>query len=180
MKANFRFRRQLSLVIAGAGLLGSCAVPRVIPPVAAPPVAIRPTPPPPGPPADWRDLPVTPGVWNWQREAGRSVARFAAPGTAPVITLTCDRAAGQVLLARAGIGEGHVPMAISTTNGTRPLTSEPAVSGPGWVTTAIRTTDPILDAMAFSRGRFALDVAGLPMLALPSWPEVSRVIEDCR
>ena len=40
--------------------------------------------------------------------------------------------------------------------------------------------DPLLDAMAFSKGRFAVEVAGLPTLYLPSWIEVSRVIEDCR
>ena len=38
----------------------------------------------------------------------------------------------------------------------------------------------LLDAMAFSRGRFAIDVNGLPSLYLPAWPEVGRVIEDCR
>jgi hypothetical protein len=40
--------------------------------------------------------------------------------------------------------------------------------------------DPLLDAMAFSKGRFAVEVTGLPMLYLPAWPEVTRVIEDCR
>jgi len=40
--------------------------------------------------------------------------------------------------------------------------------------------DPLLDAIAFSRGRFALEAAGLETLYLPAWPELSRVIEDCR
>ncbi len=117
-------------------------------------------------------------------EGARSVARFGVPSAVPLVVLSCDRNAGQILLARAASGNeipgDHVPMAISTTTGTRAMTSEPAVSEPGWVTAAIRLSDPILDAIAFSRGRFALDMAGLPMLALPSWPEVSRVIEDCR
>ncbi len=187
MKANHLSRWLLFPVIAGVGLLSACAVPRVIPPAPAPvPVIVAPPrlAPPPGPPTGWRDLPITPGEWRWQLEGTRSVARYGTPGAAPLVKLACDRAAGQVLLARAGSGAeipgSHIPMAITTTTGTRPLTSEPAVSEPGWVTTAIRTTDPILDAMAFSRGRFALDTAGLPMLLLPSWPEVSRVIEDCR
>jgi len=34
--------------------------------------------------------------------------------------------------------------------------------------------------MAFSRGRFALETAGQETLYLPSWPEISRVVEDCR
>ena len=71
-------------------------------------------------------------------------------------------------------------MAITTSTGTRPLLSEPLATRPGWITAQLRASDPILDAMAFSRGRFALDVAGLAPLYLPAWPEVARVIEDCR
>ena len=40
--------------------------------------------------------------------------------------------------------------------------------------------DPRLDQIAFSRGRFLVDVAGQSRLVLPAWPEVARVIEDCR
>lgn len=184
MKATHRSPRLLGLCVTAAGLLSACAVPRVIPPAPVPPVVVRPPPAPAPPPANWRDMPITPGGWSWQLEGTRSVARFGLPGVASLVTLSCDRAAGQVLLARTGTGAEipgeHIPMAITTTTGTRPLTSEPAVSQPGVVTTALRAADPILDAMAFSRGRFALDTAGLPLLALPSWPEVSRVIEDCR
>jgi hypothetical protein len=39
--------------------------------------------------------------------------------------------------------------------------------------------DPLLDAMAFSRGA-AVEVAGLPALVLPADPAISRVVEDCR
>jgi len=38
----------------------------------------------------------------------------------------------------------------------------------------------LLDAMAFSRGRFATAASGAPMLTVPSAPEVTRVVEDCR
>ena len=69
---------------------------------------------------------------------------------------------------------------VATTTGTRPLVSDPELSSPGRITIAIRAKDPILDAIAFSRGRFAFDLAGNAPLYLPSWPEVSRVIEDCR
>ena len=44
----------------------------------------------------------------------------------------------------------------------------------------IAAADKLLDAIAFSRGRFALEAAGQETLYLPSWPEISRVIEDCR
>jgi hypothetical protein len=39
--------------------------------------------------------------------------------------------------------------------------------------------DPLLDAIAFSRGRF-LVAGGGETLAIPSWPEAARSIEDCR
>ena len=40
--------------------------------------------------------------------------------------------------------------------------------------------EPLLDAIALTRGRFAVELAGTPNLYLPNWAEVSRVIEDCR
>mgnify|MGYP006891167444 CR=1 FL=1 len=43
----------------------------------------------------------------------------------------------------------------------------------------LNATDPLLDAMALTKGRFAVEV-GAAKLYLPSWAEVSRVIEDCR
>lgn len=113
-------------------------------------------------------------------EGAQSVARFGPAGSAPLLTLTCDRNNTRVLISRAGTGEGHVPMAVTTTTGTRPLVSEPALASPGLIVAWVRPADLILDSMAFSRGRFVLDVAGLAPLYVPSWPEVSRVVEDCR
>lgn len=73
-----------------------------------------------------------------------------------------------------------MPLALVTTSTTRALLSQPAADTPGWLVATFQPGDPILDAIAFSRGRFAFEAAGLPTLYLPSWPEVSRVIEDCR
>ena len=42
------------------------------------------------------------------------------------------------------------------------------------------SNDELLDAMAFSRGRFVIEQAGAPTLVVPAYPEVGRVIEDCR
>jgi hypothetical protein len=44
----------------------------------------------------------------------------------------------------------------------------------------VAATDPLLDAIAFSRGRIATAASGAPMLAVASGPETTRVIEDCR
>ena len=187
MKANHPPRPALFVPLLASLALAACAAPSK--PVAAPPAPApapipRPvamTPPPlPVPPADWRDAPATRGTWRWSIENGRSTASFGVTGAPALVTLSCDRGAGQVLLARAGSGEGHVALAVSTTAGTRPLLSEPLLARPGWLVVPLRSRDPILDAMAFSRGRFMIEATGQAPLYLPAWTEVSRVIEDCR
>jgi hypothetical protein len=40
--------------------------------------------------------------------------------------------------------------------------------------------DPLLEQIAFSRGRFLVESEGAHSLILPAWPEPARVIEDCR
>jgi hypothetical protein len=73
------------------------------------------------------------------------------------------------------------PMTIRTESATRPFSANPAQgSVEHLVATNLSASDPFLDAMAFSRGRFAVEVSGEPTLYLPSWPELTRVIEDCR
>jgi len=164
-------------------VLGACAsAPKPVPP----PVVVshpKPVPKPaplPLPPADWRDAPQTTGNWTWALASGRSTASFGLPGAPPLALLSCDRAAGQVHLARAGSAATAVPLAVATSNLRRPLMSDPARSPAGWLVVVLSARDPLLDAIAFSRGRFALEAAGLETLYLPAWPELSRVIEDCR
>ncbi len=57
-------------------------------------------------------------------------------------------------------------------------------TAPGLAETLLAITlnarDPLFDAMAISKGRFAVEVGGEATLYVPSWPEVTRVIEDCR
>jgi len=165
-----------------AALTAACAaVPKPLPvpvPVPTPAPSPRPVPAPP-PPSDWRDAKQTPGTWRWLVTGGNSQAAFGQPGS-PVATLTCEQLTRTILLARAGDAASAEPMTVRTTFGLRPLSSDPAAGKPGWITTRLGPRDPLLDQMAFSRGRFTLEVAGLPALYLPSWPEVSRVIEDCR
>ena len=173
---------KLALAAGLAALTAACvSPPRPVPvavPVHVPMPPPRPAPPP--PPADWRDAPPTPGDWRWSGTSGTSQASFGAAGAAPLVTLTCERAARMVLLERAGAATGSVPITVRTTFNLRLLTSDPAISRPGWITARLTPRDPLLDAIAFSRGRFTVEVAGMPALYLPSWPEISRVIEDCR
>lgn len=181
MKANRGMRIILVHAAAAAALLtASCSEKRVIPspaPTAAPP---RPVPPPLAPrqPSgiDWRDAPITPGDWRWSSEAGQSVARFAGGA----LVLRCDLASRTVALQRAGSAAGAVPVTVLTSTGNRQLSAAPQPGPPPMLSVSLPGRDNLLDAMAFSRGRFAIEVAGLPTLYVPSWPEVSRVVEDCR
>jgi hypothetical protein len=160
-------------------LASACAAPTVVPP-APPPPQPRPAPPPPPPPPaptvkDWRDAPQTTG--NWRYEAG--TARFG-PGESTLFAMTCNRAGGTISLIRTGASTVALPMTVATSTQTRPLSAEPAPQGQPYLITALPARDPLLDAMAFSRGRFSVEVNGLPTLYLPAWAEVGRVIEDCR
>ena len=89
-------------------------------------------------------------------------------------------AAGQVTLSRAGTAPASVPMGIITTNGSRTVSAGPVAGPAPMLAVPLAGHDPLLDMVAFSRGRFAVEVPGLATLYVPSWPEISRVIEDCR
>lgn len=142
---------------------------RVVPPAPQPPPAPRPLPPPPAPApapvaADWRDWPLSAGTWSYQRNSAGSVARFGLPGAPPELSLRCS--GGSMTLERKG---ANGPLTVRTTSLTRAL---PAAS--------LASTDGLLDAMSYSRGRFVVETAGLPPLVVPAWSEVPRVVEDCR
>lgn len=108
-------------------------------------------------------------------ENGRSTARFAGGA----LVLRCERP-GTVTLLRAGAGKGQVPMTVLTPGSTRSIMGVAQAGPPPVIAVTFPARDPLLDAMAFSRGRFAIETLGLPTLYVPSWPEVSRVVEDCR
>lgn len=182
MKANHLSAQSLGTFAAtmvALAVLASCAAPR---PAPAPTPQATPTPRPAPPPTPrvvtgWRDTPITPGSWSWAAAGGGSNASFAAAGAAPLLTMRCDPSARQISLIRPGTATAAVPMAVATTDGGRTINAAPL--GENLVAT-LTPTDPLLDSIAFSRGRFALEMPGLATLYLPSSPELSRVIEDCR
>ena len=187
MKANSRFRsgalRRLCLVPGLILVVGGCAGGVAIPRRGSSPtpVARSPAPPPSAPApvptsADWRDLPQTAGDWAWSQEAADSVARFGEG----LLILRCDRPHARIELRRAGNPAGSVPITVTTTTLSQPLMGEPVEGSAPAISASLPAGDPLLDAMAFSRGRFLLAATGLPTLIVPSWPELSRVVEDCR
>lgn len=133
----------------------------------------------------WRDVPLTQGDWAYLREGTCSVAAFTSPQGQRLFTLSCHRERGSLTIARIGSAAGPTPATILTTYAARPVSIVPlgpaeAGSNSQILTLSLRTSDPVLDEMAFSRGRFAFEVNGLPTLYLPAHAELGRVIEDCR
>ncbi|MDB5688665.1 MAG: hypothetical protein JWL91_541, partial [Sphingomonas bacterium] len=141
-----------------------------------------PPPPPAAPPAsqDWRDIPITPGGWSYAADAGGTIARFGQPGAA-VFAVRCDFASRAVTLSRLGASAAAVAGAtidVTTSAGRQVLRG---AAQPGAAAAAsLQPRDPLLDRMAFSRGRFIVAVPGTARLAIPAWPEFARVVEDCR
>jgi hypothetical protein len=166
--------RRLRRDLAGASLallaLGAC-VPRAAPPAAFPtpasapaprPVPPAPRPAPAPPPADWATGPVSPGDWEYAMSSSTPGAIFRSTGL--VFAIVCrDR---EIALDLSG---AQGPLVIHTSYGERRLT-----------TGRMPASDPLLDQMAFSRGRFLVRAEGGPSLVVPAWPEFARVIEDCR
>jgi hypothetical protein len=166
---------------AGLGAaLGSCAPRREAPAPTPAPVqrpVYRPSPPTPAPPAPapgWVDAPLSAGDWTY--DESRASAAFGPAGQ-PSFVLRCV-APGQVALERHGAAPatgGTLTFRTSTTART-----VAARSGPAGLVATMPASDPLLDAIVFSRGRFAVEAGMLPTLIVPAWPEPARVIEDCR
>lgn len=182
-----RFRFLAAAIALGA--LASCGVQ---PPPPAPPPAPAPTPTPtlpPPPPAptptptysNWMDAPRTPGDWRYSDGGAFSYAAYGIAGARTVFGMRCDKARHVVSLGRTTGSTEPLPMKVLTETVTRLFTATPLQAGDDHIVRAeLPAADSFLDAMALSKGRFAVEVAGEPTLYIPSWPEVTRVIEDCR
>jgi hypothetical protein len=122
----------------------------------------------------WMEAAVTPGTWRYSAVNGGSTAEFLSPANDRIAAIYCSYGR-EVFLAVYRADEG--PITIRSETAAR--TQIANLSG-AFARTILSPNDPLLDAMALSKGRFAVEAQGLPPLILPSWAEVSRVIEDCR
>jgi hypothetical protein len=170
--------RHLTL-FAALGLAACVASPPPLAPkiVSAPPsVAAAP---PPKLTGDWNDWPFTPGNWTYRRDGRASVAQFGTSGRNPMISFRCDAEKRRVTLSRERSAPG-ARLVIRTSSMTKILAVTANDTNAAYLTVDIATTDPILDAMAFSRGRVLVEIEGEPPVILPSWAEIARIVEDCR
>jgi hypothetical protein len=108
-------------------------------------------------------LPLTTGQWSYFPTATGSMASYGS-----AVSLRCDRATRTVTITRPGAVPAVLTIATSSLTRTLPVGGR------------LLANDPLLDAIAFSRGRFLVAGGSGPILAVPSWPEAARSIEDCR
>jgi len=118
------------------------------------------------------------GSWAYAAVAGGSEATFANASALPQLTIRCTRATRRVAIAKpASSAAPFLNIWTDTVARNVPASFDPKTAR---LTADLATYDPLLDALAFSRGRIGVTVAGAPALVLPAFPEIARVIEDCR
>lgn len=176
--------KAVSFLTAGAmALLAGCAGKPEPEPAARPePQPVRPQPAPtPAPPPlqGWQDLPLTPGAWVYSRDASGSQAVFGPPASEAFFVVRCEAGRRQIVLSREGTS-ARPQLRIRTSALERTLAATARVEPLAYLSATLPATDPLLDAIVFSRGRFTVEAEGVSRLVLPAWPEPARVVEDCR
>ena len=179
--------RAPSRIALGTSLLivTCCQTPQPAPPTPAPapPPITRPAPAPTpiAPEASWIDRPQTAGDWRYVAEPSETLALFGPPGS-PKLVIGCELKTRSIGIVRpiSGARQGDIAMRIRTETTSRALTAKPTSGSSPRAVVTLDARDPLLDAMAITRGRFAVEVEGEPGLYVPAWAEVTRVIEDCR
>ena len=170
---------RIAAAALAAGLAFASCAPRPAPPPARPPppppVPTSPAPAPPStPPSDWQDRPLSSGDWTYNTDSGAGVAVFTQNGVGIFVVLCSpDRRLSLIRM----LSSGGSPLTIRTSYGERVLPTQ-ALSPEARAT--LSADDPLLDQIAFSRGRFLVQADDVPDLVLPTWPEPARAIEECR
>ena len=118
------------------------------------------------------------GSWAYSATADGSEATFSNPQGLVQLVVHCARATRRVTIAKlAGAESPFLSVWSSSLTKSVPSSFNPAT---GRVTIDFAPYDPLLDAIASSRGRIGVTIAGQAPLVVPAWAETARVIEDCR
>ena len=132
----------------------------------------------PAPTFDYSIANAVGGTWTYSQSAGGSSATFATTPGLPLLTLTCNRPLRRVAIARTASAIAPFLMVWSTSmNRNVPAGYNPATR---LLTAELSAYDKLLDALAFSRGRIVVGPSNGTPLVVPAWPDIIRVIEDCR
>ena len=128
--------------------------------------------------ADYSTAPVAAGIWTYRALPGGSEARFIDSTNTARLTIRCTRMSRQVNISHtSAIAAANLLVWTSSASRTVPVRFEPNAMR---VTADFSALDPLLDAIAFSRGRVVMMLAGGVPLVVPAWPEAARTVEDCR
>jgi hypothetical protein len=118
------------------------------------------------------------GNWSWAQTAEGSQATFADANSKPQMIIGCARSTRRVSISRTASSTApSVSIWTSSQSRTLPASFDSAT---GRLSAEVAAFDPLLDALATSRGRIGVIVAGTPALVVPAWAELARVVEDCR
>jgi hypothetical protein len=127
---------------------------------------------------DYSYSPITPGAWTYRPVAGGSEASFVDTTGITRLVATCGKVTRLVTLSRISAAPAAT-LSFWTSSATRDLPARFDINSKR-VIAQIGASDPLLDALVFSRGRFAVSMPGSPALVAPAGTEVAHVVEDCR
>jgi hypothetical protein len=134
---------------------------------------------------NWMDAPQTRGDWAYN-DLGFGTQALFSDGPTMKLVMQClvDDPASEtkrIAIGRPGNFSEATQFRIATETTSRSLPARAFKFGPtSGAAVFLNANDPLLDAMALTKGRFAVETTGHPTLYLPAWAEVTRVIEDCR
>ncbi|HET8832091.1 MAG TPA: hypothetical protein VFN86_08460 [Casimicrobiaceae bacterium] len=123
------------------------------------------------------DVPIV-GNWSYATTATGSEATFTDSASRPQLTIRCTRATRRIAIAKAAsVAAPYIWVWTSSQVKNVPATYDATTAQ---VVGDVAAFDPLLDAIASSRGRVGFSTSGLAALVVPPWADVGRVIEDCR
>lgn len=118
------------------------------------------------------------GSWTYAATTDGSEATFASEAGATQMTIRCTRSTRRIALVKAASAASPTMWVwTSSQQKNLPATYDAAT---GRVSADVGAYDPLLDAIASSRGRIGFSTSGVAALVVPPWADVGRVIEDCR
>ena len=110
-----------------------------------------------------KSLPLAAGQWSLVATSAGGEARYGTH-----LSLVCDKPTRTIAIIRPGVPVAALTIVTDMVTRTIPPNGR------------LSAYDPLLDAMSFSRGRILISGGSGGVLAVPSWPEAARAIEDCR
>jgi hypothetical protein len=121
---------------------------------------------------------VLPGNWSFAFGAGGSDATFTDSAGNQQLWMHCTRVTRRLSIAKRATGAApFLQVWTDSMQRSVPASYNPAT---GRLTIDVAAQDPLLDAIASSRGRMGFTIPNQPALVVPAWPEAARAIEDCR